>query len=174
MCQYPIKCLLTLCPSNLLPMEQPRYLSIDDIITAVALSAVLLYPHSRFRVLIYNRSDFNDRIGLRGHSLCYSLMCAFVLSAGGGVQHPVCTPWTPVQEAVCGPLSGLCEERQRHAGWLCSAGAAQDGGPDAGLRPVHISKSREWRRSSLLKWRNKVFMVLKHLQFVGNTYKKML
>lgn len=40
-----------------------------------------------------------------------------------------------------GPLPGLCPKRQRRTGRLRGAGAVQDGGPDAGLRPVHISKS---------------------------------
>lgn len=66
-------------------------------------------------------------------------MCVY--SAGGGVQPAVCAPRAPVQEAARGPLPGLRQERQRHAGRLCSARTAQDGGPDAGLRPVHISKS---------------------------------
>lgn len=67
--------------------------------------------------------------------------CVCVCSAGGGVQPAVCAPRAPVQEAARGPLPGLRQERQRHAGRLCGAGTAQDGGPDAGLRPVHISKS---------------------------------
>lgn len=67
--------------------------------------------------------------------------CVCVCSAGGGVQPAVCAPRAPVQEAARGPLPGLRQERQRHAGQLCGAGTAQDGGPDAGLRPVHISKS---------------------------------
>lgn len=62
-------------------------------------------------------------------------------SPGGGVQPAVCAPRAVVQEAACGPLPGLRQERKRDAGRLCGAGAAPDGGPDAGLRSVHISKS---------------------------------
>lgn len=76
-------------------------------------------------------------------------MCVFVSSAGGGVQPAVCAPRAPVQEAVRGPLPGLRQERQRHAGRLRGAGTAQDGGPDAGLRPVHISKSPDGGRDGL-------------------------
>lgn len=67
--------------------------------------------------------------------------CVFVCCAGGGVQPALRAPRAPVQEAVRGPLPGLRQERQRHAGRLRGAGAAPDGRPDAGLRPVHISKS---------------------------------
>lgn len=79
--------------------------------------------------------------------MCHPLHARVCMNcAGGGVQPAVCAPRAPVQEAVRGPLPGLCPERQRRAGRLCGAGAAQDGGPDAGLRPVHISKSPDrWR-----------------------------
>lgn len=65
-----------------------------------------------------------------------------LLVAGGSVQPAVCAPGAPFQEAVRGPLPGLRPQRQRRAGRLRGAGAVPDGGPDAGLRPVHISKLR--------------------------------
>lgn len=75
--------------------------------------------------------------------------CVFVCCAGGGVQPALRAPRAPVQEAVRGPLPGLRQERQRHAGRLRGAGAAPDGRPDAGLRPVHISKSPDGQRGGL-------------------------
>lgn len=63
-------------------------------------------------------------------------------STGGGVQPAVRASRAAVQEAARHSLFGLRPERQRHPGWLCGARAAQDGGPDAGLRPVLISKSQ--------------------------------
>ncbi len=75
------------------------------------------------------------------HLHTYKYMCLCSYCAGGGVQLALRATRAPVQEAVRGPLPGLRQERQRHAGRLRGAGAAQDGRPDAGLRPVHISKS---------------------------------
>lgn len=66
--------------------------------------------------------------------------CFIFLLAGGSVQPAVRAAGAPVQEAVCRPLSGLRQERQCHAGRLRGPGAVPDGGPDAGLRSVHISK----------------------------------
>lgn len=130
MCLYPIKCLLSLCPSNNCLWSSS---SICLYMTSSLQSVSMLFSCCQF-VLRFN-------------------MCVFVYSVGGGVQPAVCAPWTPVQEAVCGPLSGLCKERQRHAGWLCRARTAQDGGPDAGLRPVHISKWPDWKRNGLSNWK---------------------
>lgn len=133
-CPNPIKCLLSLfyySPS----VEQRHDLSLGDIVAAV--SAARLHPDSQS----YDIIEVTFR-----RLVC---VCLCVSSAGGGVQPAVCAPRAPVQEAVCGPLPGLRQERQRRAGRLCGAGTAQDGGPDAGLRPVHISKSPDGGRDGL-------------------------
>lgn len=122
-------------------------------------SVSALHLHSDSQITVTMRENWHDnsvsvcssyRLKLfKVGATSYTCVCVCTSFVGRGVQPAVCAPRAPVQEAVCGPLPGLRQERQRHSGWLCGAGTAQDGGPDAGLRPVHISKSADGGRPGL-------------------------
>lgn len=95
-------------------------------------------------------------------------------SAGGGVQPVVRAPRASVQEAARHSLPGLRPERQRHPGRFCGARTAQDGRPDAGLRPVLFSKSQRsdgcrtvrlnsnWKLRIAFEWPHSAFRLALH------------